>query len=97
MNQEIPQGNEFFGWKNGRHVYAQAATVWHLLQVYYQREDSQFPVGQRTLWKLLAKAGVIIYQNGEHAQPLNIPSEDKRSIRVLKFSTDRLFGSQALE
>ena len=92
-NSDALPGKEFFGWENQEHVYAQSKTVWHILQTYFQRENAHFPVGERSLWKLLRSEGVLIPQNGEIVQPLKIPAEEGKNIRVMKLSKDRLFGT----
>ena len=86
-------GMDFFGWENQEHVYAQSKTIWHIVQTYFQRENAHFPVGERSLWKLLRSEGVLIPQNGQNFQALHIPAEENKSIRVMKLSKDRLFGT----
>ena len=92
-NSDAQHGKDFFGWETQEHVYAQGKTVWHILQTYFQRENAHFPVGERSLWKLLRSEGVLIPQNGENFQPHQIPAEEGKSIRVMKLLKNRLFGT----
>ena len=89
---EKPLNKEFFGWRKDGYIFAQSRVVWQLVQNYCQRERSTFPVGERTLWEHLARTGVLIRQADQVSGSMKIPAENNRSIRVMKFKEDQLFG-----
>ena len=89
---EKPLNKEMLGWRKDGYIYAQGRVIWQLIQNYCQRERSTFPVGERTLWEHLARTGVLIRQADQVSGSMKIPAENNRSIRVMKFKEDQLFG-----
>ena len=83
---------ELFGYRRDGYVYAQAETLWHLIQIYYQREGGSFPVGKKALLDNLARDGILEKQGSESTQSLKVPTEGGKYMRLVKLRADQLLG-----